>query len=246
MTANLQCELIMIAGADRPHPWISEALASAGDYPVRVIDRCLPGGLGAARAMAIESSRADYIAWLDSDDRVISSAIPMLLGAIGPGDVGAFGNEISINAQGQQIGAGATSGAEPWQPLRMIHDVPYGRHLAIFRRDAALPFLDQLAQAQHGLEVWVLRCLLASAGNWVHVAADSYQHRKHGDNTGKLGAAGYARHAVELSPLLVRANRRINAKPTANLQSKPACPTCSKVRAALGPVGRVLDRLIPI
>lgn len=126
----------------------------------------------------------------------------------------------------------------------MISAPAYGRHLAVFRRAAALPFLDRLAQCPHALEVWYLRCLLAGVGDWIHVPADSYQHRKHANNSAKTTPPGaYQSILREVVPILMGAKRR--GEPARN-PPPPPCSTCARVRAALGPVGRLMDRVLPL
>jgi hypothetical protein len=236
-------DLQMIAGADRAHPWMHLALDSAAraDVPARIISNVRT--VASARAEGFAASSAEFVGWLDSDDLLIGRHAHDLVQLLrnDPAAVGAFTNERAIDVDGADIGPGATTGAGPWNPVRQLTVNGYGRHLCIFRRAAVLPFLDEIA-ATPSPELFLIRGLLASAGHWIHHPVDGYAHRRHGANfSAQTKRSALNAITARIAPILMA-----HAGEVEEPQPEPPCSTCARVRAALGPVGRLMDRLVPL
>lgn len=205
----MKVELQMLAGSDREHPWLDQAIASAVDtgFSIRRVEEV--GRLGAARAKAIAESDADIIGLLDSDDVMVSSVCYAAVEKLKVSDcVGVFTNEREINADSEFVTRGAADKTK-WNPITALINTSYSRHFCAFYRKAALPFLDEFSKASQP-EMYLLRGLMAQVGRWLHYPHVGYFHRTHSNNAAKsTNPTNVLAHTNRLTPILLSASAGI-------------------------------------
>ena len=165
--------------------WLAQAMDSAHGQPVnlRVIDNTgRPTGVG--RAQAYRESTAEFVACLDDDDRLLPGAIAACIAALDadPSAVGAYTDALYMDESGQVLGPDCSTGKGAWRVEYSLESAGHTEHVAIMRRVATLPFLDEL-EAYTGMEQFFLHGMLATVSHWVHVEQPGYLFRLHPENT---------------------------------------------------------------
>ena len=183
MPARVDLHILTIA-TTRPD-WLDQAVASVAGHPVnlRIIDNT--GRItGAGRAQAYRESTAEFVACLDDDDALLPGAIESCIAALDahPTALGAYTDALYIDESGQVSGPDLSTGSGPWCIERSLTGAGHTEHIAVMRRSAVLPFLDEL-EAYTGMEQYFLHGMLATVGDWIHVEQPGYLFRLHPDNT---------------------------------------------------------------
>lgn len=191
-----------------PTAWINAALASLAAEPVNVhLCQGIKGKLGLARARAFERGTAEYVAWLDGDDAVISGAFAAAL-AVLDADPGIVSTYCDIQLMDRPDGVGYIKA--PWTPLRQLWGVAEVHHLHVMRRAAVEACIAELARWD-GYEEYVLMGLLVRYGRHHHLSRRWYRFRQHQayPRAGGVGGPSLYRRAVStVTPILMDAHRR--------------------------------------
>ena len=195
MPARVDLHILTIA-TTRPD-WLEQAVASVAGQPVnlRIIDNT-GQRTGIGRAQAYRESTAEFVACLDPDDALMPGAIEACVAVLDahPAALGAYTDALYIDESGQVLGPDMSTGSGPWSVERSLTGAGHTEHIAVMRRSAVLPFLDEL-EAYTGLEQYFLHGMLATVGDWIHVEQPGYLFRLHPDNTHNTIPIGF-RHAT--------------------------------------------------
>ncbi|CDH44393.1 MAG: glycosyltransferase [Candidatus Competibacteraceae bacterium] len=183
MTNRVDLHILTIART-RPE-WLEQAIASVAGQPVNlcVIDNN-GRATGAGRAQAYRESTAEFVACLDDDDVLLPGAIAACVAALdaNPAALGAYTDALYMNESGQVLGPDVSTGSGPWCVERNLTGAGHTEHIAVMRRTAVLPFLDEL-ETYTGMEQYFLHGMLATVGDWIHVEQPGYLFRLHPGNT---------------------------------------------------------------
>jgi len=183
MTPRVDLHILTIARTRLE--WLEQAVASVAGHPVnlRVIDN---NGrtTGEGRAQAYRDSTAEFVACLDDDDVLLSGAIESCIAALdaNPAAIGAYTDALYIDESGQVLGPDISTGSGPWCIERNLTGAGHTEHIAVMRRSAVLPFLDEL-ESYPSMEQYFLHGMLATVGDWIHVEQPGYCFRLHSNNT---------------------------------------------------------------
>lgn len=198
MTARVDLHILTI---ERTRPeWLEQAIASVAGHAVnlRVIDN---NGrtTGVGRAQAYRESTAEFVACLDPDDALLPGAIAACVTALdaNPETIGAYTDALYIDEAGQVLGPDISTGSGTWCVERSLTGAGHTEHIAVMRRSAVLPFLDEL-ERYTGMEQYFLHGMLATVGDWIHVEQPGYLFRLHSDNTHNATALELRHNARQL------------------------------------------------
>ena len=187
---------ILTSQKTRPE-WLEQAIASVTGQPVtlRIIENT-GRATGVGRAQAYRESAAEFVACLDDDDALLPGAIQACLDALdaNPSAIGAYTDAFYIDESGQVLGPDRSTGSGPWTVERSLTGAGHTEHIAVMRRSAVLPFLDEL-ESYTGMEQYFLHGMLATVGDWIHVEQPGYLFRLHAENTHNATALE-VRHAA--------------------------------------------------
>lgn len=165
--------------------WLAQAMDSVSGQPVnlRVINNA-GRSTGTGRAQAYRESTAEFVACLDDDGQLLPGAIAACIAALDadPSAVGAYTDALYMDESGRVLGPDGSTRKGAWRVEHSLENAGYTEHIAVMRRAATLPFLDEL-EAYTGMEQYFLHGMLATVGHWVHVEQTGYLFRLHPENT---------------------------------------------------------------
>lgn len=190
------------AAATRPDWWQAcLASAQAAEATGLVTLHLMEGtgeSIGANRAAAFRLGRQPFVAYLDNDDLLLPEALPALLQALTerPEVCGVYSDRMQIDAHGKVL---FTMRRSPWTPDGQLRQQDFPHMLAVYRREAVIPYLDLIASFTNYCE-FVLCGLATQFGPWLHVPVVAYQRRE---------KDYYVNHVRRIAPDLARRARAL-------------------------------------
>lgn len=169
-----------------PMRWVDDALISLAAEPVNVhLCKGIKGKVGLARAHAFRQGTAEYVAFVDADDEVVSGAFNAALDILDnrPEIVATY---CDVQLIGEPEGVGYFKA--PWNPLAQLFGPSEVHHLHVMRRSSVEPHLAELEQWD-GYEEYVLMGLICQFGQQYHIAHPWYRFRQH-NTYPRAGAIG--------------------------------------------------------
>lgn len=154
-----------------------ECLESLRDEPVNIhLADGIPGHIGKARYGGFLKGTSPYVSCVDPDDLVIPGAFSACLEALEaqPEACGAYTDELIIDRGGKIIKPGSWSNI-PWNPLLQL-EPRYLHHVYVMRRHLVERYYLELLRWP-SMPEYILKCLLAAHGPWVHVNRFGYKWR---------------------------------------------------------------------
>jgi len=154
--------------------WLHECKASVRGFEHLVID----GRMQFQETRWRAAHAAEYVAWVDDDDRVVGDALQQCVRALDETGAGvAFTHEARIDADGRTI-----TNPHPWRDvtLRDVAMHPQAlHHLAVVRASALAPEILEHAQ-RIGIGIdWLMRACAALCHGAVRVPVIGYEWRQH-------------------------------------------------------------------
>jgi len=159
-----------------PVRWIDDALISLAAEPVNVhFLKGIAGKVGLARANAFRLGTAEYVAFVDADDAVVSGAFNAALDILDsrPEIVATY---CDVQLIGEPDGVGYFKA--PWNPLSQLFGPSEVHHLHVMRRSAVEPHLAEL-ELWDGYEEYLLMGLICQFGQQYHIPYPWYRFRQH-------------------------------------------------------------------
>lgn len=159
-----------------PVRWIDDALISLAAEPVNVhLCKGIKGQVGLARANAFRQGAAEYVAFVDADDAVVSGAFQAALDILDsrPEIIATY---CDVQLIGHPEGVGYFKA--PWTPLAQLFGPSEVHHLHVMRRFAVEPHLAEL-ERWDGYEEYTLMGLICQFGQQYHIPYPWYRFRQH-------------------------------------------------------------------
>ncbi len=187
-----------------PKEWVDACLKSMLNEPVNVhLCDGIKGKVGLARANAFRKGDAEYVAFVDADDEVVSGAFNAALEVLDnkPSVVGTYCDVQLIDAP---EGSGYIKA--PWNPLTQLLHASEVHHLHVMRRSAVDYWLDEL-EKWDGYEEYVLMGLITEFGTMHHIPHCWYRFRQHNayPRAGGIGGTPMFMQAVaRVAPILYK------------------------------------------
>lgn len=178
MDNKIDCHILLTKAHERYH---AGCLASLATEPVNIhTPPPVMGHIGRGRMAGFILGSAPYVSFVDDDDEVIPGSYQMCIDALeaNPGAIGAYPDEILIDAEGNELGVSEFSSLD-WTFSRQITLMPFVHHGVVMRRESVMPLLPELERWRKFPEQ-VLFGLLVNRGNWIHVPVPGYKWRRHG------------------------------------------------------------------
>lgn len=191
----MSLEVITLTRGTRPE-WLQECSRSI-DMGDHLVHTC-PEDFEAGRWETTYNSKADYVAWVDDDDRVLPGALAKCVEALeATGAAMAFTDEARIDGNGDRVG-------QPYLKPRTRRDLAMHprsvHHLTVFRVDALDPIVRTQAKRIGIGTCWLIRAHAGLIHKAVHVPIVGYEWRQHpGQDTKDIDFSGaYARAMPKL------------------------------------------------
>lgn len=236
---------VLVHHSRRQPAWLEQCLASLEGEPTNVllVDSA-SDHVGALRASAMREGRAPLLSFVDDDDWVMPGAFDACVSALEDDAlVGVYTDLADVDPETQRV-IGRTRKA-PWAPRRQLLRPFEVLHLHVFRRAAALRFLDEISQWPTAEEAMLVG-LLVQCGAWRKLDVDGYRKRLHGEGAGaRITRDMLRRLTARLSPVLLAAEKRADPQPTIRQRASSwsraptGCATCTAVRRAVGKALRI-------
>lgn len=170
----MSLDVITLTSGTRPE-WLQECIRSIdiGVHHVHV----RPGDFEAARWETTSGSKADYVAWVDDDDKVMPGALARCVDALeATGAAMAFTDEANIDAQGARIGSAY---CKPRVSRDLAMHPRSVHHLSVFRVAELDPIIWEHAK-RIGIGIcWLIRAYAGLVHKAVHVPVVGYEWRLH-------------------------------------------------------------------
>jgi len=170
----MSLDVITLTRGTRPE-WLQECASSIdmGNHQVHF----RPDDFEAARWETTSRSMADFVAWVDDDDRVLPGALARCVEALeATGAAMAFTDEAHIDAKGARVG-------QPYTRPRARRDLAMHprsvHHLSVFRVSSLDPIIWKHAK-RIGIGIcWLIRAHAGLVHKAVHVPMVGYEWRLH-------------------------------------------------------------------
>lgn len=174
----IDCHILIDPAREHFH---AACLASLAKEPVNI--HALPavfGHTGRGRMAGFSLGSAPYVSFVDDDDVVIPGAYQACIDSLdaNPAAIGAYPDEILIDADENIIGNGRSTGLD-WTTTRQLTLMPFVHHGVVMRRESVISLLPELERWRKYPEQ-VLFGLLVRKGPWIHVPTVGYKWRIHG------------------------------------------------------------------
>ena len=204
--------------------WWDACRATLKEEPINLLTtEGIRGHIGKARTKGFQLGDSPYISFVDPDDLVIPGAFNACLKTLEahPEACGTFTDEVLMTGDCKPIRPGFFSG-HPWNPLHML-EPQYMHHLLVMRREAVLPYLQELDRWPN-LAEFVLKGLMVQQGPWVRTDMVGYQWRisENRQSTHKqFPVTGVNAARWRIIPLLYQAARKYNKLPDQAASTEP-------------------------
>jgi glycosyltransferase involved in cell wall biosynthesis len=166
---------------------ISARLARYDDQRIKVI-RQENSGASAARNKGWRAATADYLLFMDADDRLRANALERLGAALdgNSGACAAYGDAVFIDAPGRIIGSEGRPRHTPRPSGRVLEPLLRNNFLFVGTlcvRGDTLAKVGGWSDARLG-EDWELWCQIAARGDFVYIGEGPVlEYRQHGEST---------------------------------------------------------------
>lgn len=160
MTDAHRCDLHVIVCPYCNPAWVDELMADLREQPVNLyLPPCVEGNVGASRALGFAMGEAEYVSFVDHDDRIMPGAVAACIAALDADDsLGAvFTGEQVVDAELKPIHGPDVS------PYRREAHQATPRHvhgLIVMRRRLVEPLLEDLALLR-AIPEWYLTLAIA-------------------------------------------------------------------------------------
>ncbi len=176
-------------------PRIREILAEAARSPlVRCIFNAQNLGISATQNLAVSLAKADYVAFVDCDDRLPDNALEVMWQAIQDNDQPdyLFSDRCNMDATGKPLYEAIYGQVASGKGIaRDLLDRMVASHLKVIRR-AAYEQAGGCSNRYRGIQDWELALAISRFGRLVYVPQTLYQHRLHENSVTQSDRQGQA------------------------------------------------------